>query len=168
MYVDHGADLFRYLARRVGRDQAEDLLADAFRSAIESYDRFDPSRGSERVWLYGIASNVLRHHWRREQRHLTALQRIGGQSATTVDPLLTVPDRVDAESSSARLLQAVAALDPTDREVLLLRCWENLSSSDVAVALDMTPGAVRTRLHRVRAELRAAIDNTNHPDRRTP
>jgi RNA polymerase sigma-70 factor (ECF subfamily) len=169
MYVDHGADVFAYLARRVGSDLADDLLAEAFRLALESYARYDAARGSERVWLYGIASNVLRHHWRSERRHLVALQRSGGQSNTTVDPLLAVLDRVDVESQSTRLLQAVAELEPIDRDVLLLRCWEELSAAEVAAALDMTSGGVRTRLHRVRAQLRGAIDNAHndHPERRT-
>lgn len=85
-----------------------------------------------------------------------------------IDPLLTVPDRVDAESQSVRLMLAVAELDPTDRDVLLLRCWEHLSSSEVAAALDMTPGGVRIRLHRVRAQLRASLasDNDGQPERR--
>lgn len=168
MYVDHGADVFAYFARRVGHDQAEDLLADAFRLAIESFARYDPAKGSERLWLYGIASNVLRHHWRSERRHLAALQRAGGQAISMIDPLLTVPDRVDAESQSVRLMLAVAELDPTDRDVLLLRCWEHLSSSEVAAALDMTPGGVRIRLHRVRAHLRASLasDNDGQPERR--
>ena len=168
MYVDHGADVYAYLARRVGGELAEDLLADIFRLAIESYGRFDASKGSERVWLYGIASNVLRHHWRSERRHLAALQRVGAEPHAIVDPLLTVLDRVDAEASSRRLLLAVAQSDPIDRDVLLLRCWENLSSSEVAAALGMSSGGVRTRLHRVRAQLRAAIDHDNQPDRRSP
>lgn len=169
MYVDHGSDVFAYLARRVGSDLADDLLADVFRSAMESYERYDASKGSERVWLYGIASNVLRHHWRSERRHLVALQRSGGQSSTRSDPLLAVVDRLDAESQSIRLLQAVAELDPIDRDVLLLRCWEGLSAAEVAAALDMTPGGVRTRLHRVRAQLREAIDNAHNDqiERRT-
>jgi RNA polymerase sigma-70 factor (ECF subfamily) len=160
--------VFAYLARRVGRDLADDLLADAFRLAIESYGRYDASKGSERAWLYGIASNVLRHHWRGERRHLAALERSGGQPSTRFDPLLAVLDRVDAESQSIRLLRAVAELDPIDRDVLLLRYWEELSTSDVAAALEMTPGGVRTRLHRVRSQLREAIDNTynEQPQRR--
>ena len=66
MYDDCAASLFAYLARRVGRELAEDLLAETFRAAIESYSKFDSTRGSEKAWLFGIATNLLRRHWRTE------------------------------------------------------------------------------------------------------
>ena len=166
VYEDHAADVFAFFARRVGRDLAEDLLADTFRVVLESYGSYDAERGAVRVWLFGVAANLLRRHWRTEERHLRALAHIGSQRPTVLDPLLTVPDRIDAESESARLLCALAELGPDDREVLLLRCWEELSSADVAAVLNITPGAVRTRLHRIRTQLRAAIDDvdTTHPE----
>ena len=81
MYDDHSASLFAYLARRLGREFAEDLLAETFRAAIDSYPRFDPTRGSERAWLFGIATNLLRRHWRTERRRLLALERSASMTA---------------------------------------------------------------------------------------
>jgi Sigma-70 region 2 len=78
--------IFAYLARRVGRTLSEDLLAETFRVAMESYSAFDQRRGSEKMWLYGIATNLLRRHWRTEQRRLLALTRSEGRSVRTLIP----------------------------------------------------------------------------------
>src|SRR4051812_28820373 len=72
--------LHRYLARRVGRALADDLAAEAFAVAYAKWERFDESRPL-RPWIYGIAANLLRHHWRSERRQLQAYSRSG------VDPL---------------------------------------------------------------------------------
>lgn len=168
MYHEHANSVFAYLARRVGRDLAQDLLSETFRQAIESHAGYDSKKGSQRVWLFGVASNVLRRHWRTEQRHLRALDRLHGEAGTVFDPLLSMPERIDAESESTLVLAAITELDAIDRDVLLLSCWEELSSADVAAALDLSPGAVRTRLHRVRARLRTAIDDhASHETERT-
>lgn len=62
MYEQHADALFGYFARRVGSGLAEDLLAETFHEAIESYGSFDERRGGERAWLFGIGSTLLRHH----------------------------------------------------------------------------------------------------------
>ncbi len=72
-FDEHAADLFRYAARRVGGDVAEDVLAETFSRGIESLASFDPSRGSVRGWLFGIATNVLRKHRRAEARRFSFL-----------------------------------------------------------------------------------------------
>jgi RNA polymerase sigma factor (sigma-70 family) len=160
LYDDNSGVLFAYLARRVGRDVGEDLLAETFRAAIESYPGFDASRGSEKSWLFGIATNLLRRHWRTERRRLLALERSGTFQAG-VDPLLGIADRVanriDAEHDAARLLEAVVELPAEDRDLLILSGWEHLTSTEIGQALDIAPTTVRSRLRRIRAELQTAI-----------
>src|SRR5207244_225247 len=86
--------LCRYLRRRVGAEATEDLAAATFASAYASWERFDASR-PVRPWLYGIAGNLLRHHWRAERRMLRAYARSG------IDPVFSsddeVAERVDAQ-----------------------------------------------------------------------
>ena len=72
----HFADIDRYLARRVGASLAADLAADTFAIAFRSRARYDPSASDARPWLFGIAANLLRHHWRTERRRLRFERRL--------------------------------------------------------------------------------------------
>ncbi len=168
LYDDHARSLFAYLARRVGRDLAEDLLADTYRAALESYRTFDSERGAERAWLYGIATNLLRRHWRTERRHLLALERSARLSSNEIDPLIAVADfvalRVDAASDVSRVLAAFVHLSADDRDLLLLSGWEHLNSTEIGQALGMPSATVRSRLHRIRTHLRDASGSINPHD----
>jgi RNA polymerase sigma-70 factor (ECF subfamily) len=164
LYDKHSRDLFAYLARRVGRDLAEDLLAETFRVLIESYGTYDRQRGSERMWLYGIATNLVRRHWRTEQRRLLTLQRAAAREQSSIDPLLTLVEsaagRVDAQHEAACVLEAVVALSPDDRDLLILSGWEHLNSTEIGRVLDVPPATVRSRLRRLRSELQTSIRPT--------
>jgi RNA polymerase sigma factor (sigma-70 family) len=145
------APLCRYLARRVGPDRAEDLAAATFATAYGNWGRFDPAR-PVRPWLYGIAANLMRHHWREERRMLRAYARTG------VDPVLSADDdalaRVDARLRQRELAAALAELRPQEREILLLHAWAELSDGEIAAALSLPLGTVKSRLHRTRERLR--------------
>src|ERR1039458_9226704 len=68
----HFTEIFGYLARRVGRDNAEDLGAETFIVAFKARNRYDSSRANALPWLYGIATNLIRRHRRTEVRMLSA------------------------------------------------------------------------------------------------
>jgi RNA polymerase sigma factor (sigma-70 family) len=152
--------LYRFLRRRVGADGAEDLAAATFATAFANWERFDGVR-PVRPWLYGIAANLMRHHWRDERRMLRAYARTG------VDPVLSaddeVVDRVDAHARRRELAAALADLRPQDREVLLLHAWAELSDSEIAAALSLPLGTVKSRLHRTRHWLRNRLDPDGQP-----
>jgi RNA polymerase sigma factor (sigma-70 family) len=67
-FHQHFEPVYRFIARRVGAALAEDLAAETFATAYRRRASFEPARGSLRSWLYGIATNLLRNHWRSEQR----------------------------------------------------------------------------------------------------
>src|SRR5262245_65502861 len=69
-FREHFAPVYRFIARRVGTAQAEDLAAEAFATAYRRRASYEPARGSLRSWLYGIAANVVRGHWREGQQLL--------------------------------------------------------------------------------------------------
>lgn len=147
--------IYRYLRRRVGAEAAEDLAAAAFTAAYASWDRRDRERPI-RPWLYGIAANLLRHHWRSERRMLRAYARTG------VDPVLpevdAAVDRADAAVRFRELALALAGLRGRDREILLLHAWAELSDREIAEALGLPIGTVKSRLHRARAGLRNRLE----------
>lgn len=145
-----------YAARRVGAELARDVVADTFRIALEQFDRFDPVRGTERAWLFGIATNLLHRHWRTEARRLRASQVAGSRAIAPFDPLVRAEERIDAGRAVDALVDALDALDPGDRDVLVLTVWEELTSAEVAEVLGIPAGTVRSRLNRIRRHLHAA------------
>jgi RNA polymerase sigma-70 factor (ECF subfamily) len=149
------ARLNRFLRRRVGAAIADDLSAETFATAYANWARFDQSRPI-RPWLYGIAANLVRHHWRDERRMLRAFARTG------VDPIFGEDDlgaaRLDAESSYRALAADIASMRVSDREILLLNAWAELSDREIAEALSLPIGTVKSRLHRTRERLRNRIE----------
>ena len=133
-----------------GDSAAADVTADVFRIAIERYESFDSSRGHPRAWLLGIATNLIRGHWRTEERRLRAFAREGGSAVPPIDPLLRIEESVDADAEFARVMLAVVALSPEDRDLLTLFAWEGCGYAEIAEALDIPVGTVRSRLHRIR------------------
>ncbi len=151
----HVDTIHRYIARRAGDDVALDVTAETFRVALEQFDRFDRSLGDERAWLYGIATNLLRRHWRDEQRLTRTHRRLGEATRVPGDPLVAVDERIDAERDAERILDAIDRLDPDDRELLVLVAWEHLSSAEISAALDVPASTIRARVRRIRLRLRS-------------
>ena len=153
LFDRHAGVVFRFLVRRVGRDAADELLGDTFRIAFERRAAFDTQRPSARPWLYGIATNLLAKHRRTEARRLRATARLAADRIA--DPLAdNVAAVVDAGRHWPRVVDAIAELPDAEREVVLLYAWEELSYDEIAVALDVPVGTVRSRLNRARRRLR--------------
>jgi len=168
LYEEHVDAIHTYVARRIGRDLAADVTAETFRIAIDQRHSFDPARGSARAWLFGIATNLIRRHWRTEERRLRAMARsvpLGDQSGDqTGDSIDRVAERVDAGSDARAVLAAVAALESADRELLVLIVWEELRHDEVALVLGIPTGTVRSRLHRIRRQLRKSMSEATAAD----
>ncbi len=154
----HEVAVHGFLARRGGRQVADDLLSEVWVRAFGSRAAYDSGYPSARPWLYGIARNVLRAHWRAAR----GSGPLG--SAGEVDPWNDVIDRLDSAGAAGVLARAVAALPQDERDVLLLVAWEQLAPSEAAVALGVPPGTARSRLHRARVALRSvrAATPTGH------
>lgn len=154
----HGSTLLRFLARRVDPVEAEGLLGEVFRIAFERRSTFDQERESARPWLYGIAANVIAKHHRSEARRLRATGRLAGRRLLDDDPAERVVPAADAEARWSRVVDAIAMLPEVERQVLLLFAWEELSYEEMAVALDVPVGTVRSRLSRGRSRLATLLE----------
>jgi RNA polymerase sigma-70 factor (ECF subfamily) len=161
----HGPAVHSYLSRRAGHQQADDLLEEVWVRAFRCRDRYD-DRLPALAWLYGIARNVLLGHFR-SQQSIAAADTGRGQPGEP-DPWDAVDDRLDARRTVSGLTEVLAALSDEDREVLLLVAWEQLTSAEVAVVLDIPPGTARSRLHRARVQLRGYLEMSKSPPRRYP
>ncbi|MCM2577580.1 RNA polymerase sigma factor [Streptomyces meridianus] len=156
LYDRYAADIHRYVARRLGDGVADDITAETFLAAFRHRARFDTSRHNARPWLYGIAAHLISRHRRTEVRGLRALARTG------TDPVAEswadrADSRVTAQAAKAPLAAALAGLSPRDRHVLLLVAWADLTYQEVAEALDIPVGTVRSRLNRARRKVRTAL-----------
>ena len=142
----HFAAVHRYLHRRAGHDLADELAAETFAVAFE---RRATCRGESALpWLYGIATNLLRHRWRAERRQLRAYARSGVDRWAAYED--AAAGRVDGSRDDGRLAHALAAMRPRERDALLLYALADLSYVEIACALDVPVGTVRTWLHRAR------------------
>jgi RNA polymerase sigma-70 factor (ECF subfamily) len=164
LYDAHARDLHRYLARRLDPATADDLVAETFLVAWERRARYEPSRGSPRAWLFGIATNLLRRHARTEAATLRAMTRDAGHAVHTEPEDAASAARVDADRAARALSAGLAALRPEERDVLLLVAWAGLRPVEIAAALDLDDRTVRTRLHRARTSLRAFLPKEEKTD----
>jgi RNA polymerase sigma factor (sigma-70 family) len=162
LYERYFAEIYRYLAGRLGRDVADDLAAETFLAAFRARSRFDPARGAVRPWLYGIATNLVRQHQRDEERGYRALARLAAEPDST-DDQDGAAARVSAQQLRGCLANALMSLSARDRDVVLLTAVAGLSYAEVAVALSVPPGTVGSRLNRARRDLRAALDQAHRP-----
>jgi RNA polymerase sigma factor (sigma-70 family) len=154
----HADEILRYAHSRLGPDLAEDVTAETFLAAFRIRDRYDPSRVDARPWLYGIAIRQIGSHRRAEARYRRLLASAPAELAAE-DFADRSADRVAAASLRPRLIAALDGLRPTDRELLLLTAWAGLSYEESAAALGLTVSAVKSRLHRIRAKVRAVLGN---------
>lgn len=168
LYDRHFPSIYRYIAGRLGSDEADDLTAETFIDAFRRRASFDPARGSVRPWLFGIATRLIAQHRRAEARRLRAVARtpaepdVGGHDDR-------VAARVSAQARREPLLRALAGLSDGDRDVLLLVALGGLSYEEVAAALSIPLGTVASRLSRARRKVRDVLgapqtSQTDRPD----
>jgi RNA polymerase sigma-70 factor (ECF subfamily) len=164
----HSDAIHRYLARRVGRDDADDLLGDVFIAAFQARHRYDPSRSHALPWLYGIAANLSARTFRSRTRAAAAAGRLAGREPPSIDPHDQQTDRLDAEAAWPDLAIALDSLADGHRDALLLYVWEDLSYDEISIATDVPIGTVRSRISRARATLRELLEaerETKHEQR---
>jgi len=148
----HFAEIHRYLGRWVGAALADEIAAETFVVAFRLRDRYDRRALDSRPWLFGIAANLIRRHWRTERRRLRAYARSGADPIW--DESSEVERRVDAMAAAPQLAAALASLSAGEREVLLLFAWADLNYEEISAALGIPTGTVRSRLSRARTHVR--------------
>ncbi|MEV0586279.1 RNA polymerase sigma factor [Nonomuraea sp. NPDC050310] len=151
LFDRHAPLLHRYAVRRLGPDAAEDVVADTFLAAFQSRERYDAARPDARPWLYGIASNVIGKRRRTELNLYRAYVRTG------VHPFYELEDGVSTLAVNRPLASALLGLKRADRDVLLLVAWADLTYDEVAQALAIPVGTVRSRLNRARKKIRETL-----------
>jgi RNA polymerase sigma factor (sigma-70 family) len=151
----HYDAIYRYAATRLGTSDGEEVAAQTFLVAFERVDRYDRRRPDARPWLFGIATNLIRHHWRSHGRAERANARLRGWLPAR--PYTDDEAGIDLRTEDASLRRVLELLPVGEREVLLLFAWAELSYAEIAEALRVPIGTVRSRLHRARRAVRAEL-----------
>lgn len=157
LYDRYAPDIHRYVARRLGDTVADDITADTFLVAFRIRSRYDRTRANARPWLYGIAGNLIGKQRRAEVRALRALARTGHDPLAVSGGESWLEDTNSRIATQGPLAGALAGLSAPDRHVLLLVAWAELTYQEVAEALDIPVGTVRSRLNRARRKVRTAL-----------
>ncbi|AIV38364.1 RNA polymerase sigma factor [Streptomyces sp. R1] len=164
LFDRHADAVHRYVARRLGGEVADDLVAETFTIAFQQRHRYDPARGAgtdARPWLFGIATNLAGRHRRAEARRFRAMARVPAPADHDEPMADRAEDRVVARAVRRELAAALAALPARHRDVLLLVAWGDLGYGEAAQALGIPVGTVRSRLHRARGKLREALGGSD-------
>lgn len=148
VFDQHKDAVYRF-AWRMSRSPAaaDDITQDVFVALLRSPDRFNPARGTLRAFLLGIARNLALKRWRTEHRFEPLDDE--AEAATPFDF-----ERGDVGDMVG---QAVRALRPLQREVVILAEYEGLTLAEIAQAVDADVGTVKARLHRARENLRRML-----------
>ena len=152
----HHGEIWAYLARRVDGALAEELASETFVRAFAARSGYELTYPDARPWLYGIATNLLRRHARSEERRRRAYARAVERDELPA-AVEAVAERIDARAGARVVADALAGLSPADRDTLLLFALTDLDYEGIALATGVPVGTVRSRLHRVRRHLQAAL-----------
>ena len=158
LFERHFSVIHRFLTLHVGEQAAGDLASETFVIAFRRRADYNVTRPDARPWLFGIAANLARQQRRSERRRRETLLRIGRER-----PLEAQDDTlagVDAEGDGETVRAALAELAPDERDLLLLFACIGLSYAEIAEALSLPIGTVRSRIHRLRRKLRERLSLT--------
>ena len=155
VYLRNVDVLMGYFARRCGDPQTvADLTSETFVRAMDGFAGFDPRRGSDRAWLFGIAAHVFARHCEQSAGGRDAVARLGGHRALDADEIEELAGRIDSEREGAALMRRCAQLPAVERAAIELVDLEGLTPQEAAVALGVSRVAFRKRLSRARSRLR--------------
>jgi RNA polymerase sigma factor (sigma-70 family) len=158
LFRDTRTDLLAYIIRRSqSAEDAADVLAETYLIAWQKLDAI-PRGERARLWLFGVARNLLLKGASRCRSRHALVERLAGELRSVHHAHAPVED----ERSSA-LRAALATLPERDREILMLRAWEGLTPKQIAVVVGTPVNIVRVRLHRARTRLKRELTSPRPP-----
>jgi RNA polymerase sigma factor (sigma-70 family) len=156
LFDRHAPVIWRYACRRAGAGAADEVVSETFLRAFSSRRAYNLKHPDARPWLYGIATNVLREYAREEARRGRGDER-PSPSDLLDGELERVEARADAIAQVPATVAALARLEPVDRETLLLYALTDLDYQQIAIAMAVPVGTVRSRLNRARRRMRGQL-----------
>lgn len=147
---DSDGDLFRYFLRRISNPaDAAEAYGELLITAWKLHRKMPPDATEARMWLFGVAHNVLRSTRRNSARHSAAMQRFAAELQTTPAP--------QPEENGIELREAIASLPASEAELVRLIYWDGFKSHEAAAILGINASTVRSRMTKAKAQLRALL-----------
>jgi RNA polymerase sigma factor (sigma-70 family) len=157
LYRETASDVFAYVMTLLrDRAAAEDVTAATFERAYRRQAGFDPKRGSQRAWLFGIARNAALDELRARKRTAALLVDPEDPGASGVPGSSSDDDPDEAAVRRATVAAALATLDPRERELIALKFHAGLGNAEIAKVLGISVANAGTRVHRAVTRLRKA------------
>ena len=154
LYNDLYDDLWRYVQRRsINTEEARDTLSEVFLVAWRRLEDI-PAGNEARLWLFGVARNLVKTSWRKRKRSGDLLVRIGSEMSTR-----GATDEELDNSGVLKIVKALQFLSENDQEILRLLAWENLSHKEISVVLGCSENAVAIRIRRARVRLMKVLQS---------
>lgn len=149
LYQRHGQDLYGFALRSLGRrEAAEDVTHDSFLALLERPSGFDSSRGELRLYLFGIARNLIRRRQKLDQATDAVTDQRSDQESLDPHQVIEKMEMVE------RVRRAIFDLPPLQRESLILFHYQGFSLQEICRITGDGLEAVKQRLFRARATLR--------------
>ena len=149
-------DVHKFVTRRIGRTDANDVVQSTFERAFRIRGRYDASRPNCRPWLYAIAANLLGDRLRRRQRD-ERLFIAAPRDRETPDPSRDADERLTAAAVVDAVNEVLRVFSQADRETFLLFAVDLLSYAEIAEVLRIPIGTVGSRISRVRARIKEEL-----------
>lgn len=152
VHEEHGSALYAWAVARLGdRSQAEEVVAESLVKAWRNHDQFDPKRGTEKSWLFGIVRNTATDHHRANARHL---RLVADSSVPEQEPA----SEIELVEESAVVHEVLMELSETHRQVLVEAYFAGRTVNQIASRLGIPPGTVKSRLYYALRNLRAGLE----------
>lgn len=158
LFDRHFVAVYRFCLRRTNRTAAEDLAGETFRRAFESRYRYEVQHRDAKPWLLGIAMNLIRNYYRKENRRVRAYSALSDQMANSVsDAACSIAAQLDARADLTVVAAGLRSLPTDEVDALTMHVWEELTYAQIAEVQGVPVGTIRSRLNRVRGRIRELL-----------
>ena len=156
LFDRHARRVYSFAAKRIGAQQAEDVVSDVFVTAFRIRLRYDLGRPNAVPWLLSIAANTIGGALRSKRRRDRLYIAIPAERPAVFDES-AVADRIDFERIGVAVNKALGRLSARDRDAFLLQALDNLTYSEIGAILGIPAGTVGSRINRARRKLREGL-----------
>ena len=142
-YEEFAQPVYAFLYYRTrSKAVAEDLTSQSFLKALEKFDRFDESKGGFKPWIFQIARNTLVDHYRsaKPTRDIETAYDLAGDD--------DVEDTMKRTENAERVQKALSCLNDKQRDIVLMRLWDELSFKEIADLLSKTEASIKMTFYR--------------------
>ena len=133
-------------------------MSHIYEKALQKYSQFNPNKGTLANWIFGIAKNCLKNHYREQNRIKYILDQVNNNDVLLLFENSSNPEaEFEKNENIEKIVQAIRFLPKQEQDVLALRYWAGFSYAEIAEQLKISPSTVGVSLHRSHKKLKGII-----------